>query len=72
MPSIFKALATITVWILFIFGCLALLGGFGRIVSYALHYISGPSVRLIGGYFAMGILSLLFSVVAMKIRKMLD
>ncbi len=72
MPPIFKTLATVTVWILFVFGCLALLGGLGRIIGFALHLITGPSVRLIGPYFAMGIVSLILSVVAMKLRKMLE
>lgn len=33
MPPIFKALALITAGILFVFGCLALRGGFGRIIG---------------------------------------
>ncbi len=73
MPPIFKALCSITVWILFVFGCLALLGGFGRIVGYALNMATGwESGRLIGAYFVMGILSLILSAVAMKIRKSLE
>jgi len=72
MPQIFKALSTITVWILFIFGCLALLGGFGRIIGATLGLITGPSVRLIGPYFGIGIISLVLSVVAMKIRHSLE
>lgn len=62
MPSIFKTLATITVWILFIFGCLSLLGGFVRI------FASG-SLSLIGTYLGYGIVSLALSVVSAKLRQ---
>jgi len=69
MPPIFKALATITAWILFVFGCLALLSGFGRIIGAVLDLITGPSLRLIGPYLVTGIISLMLSVVTMKLRQ---
>ena len=65
MPSKFKALASITVWILFIFGCLALLGGFVRAFM-------SSEIRLVSAYFGYGVLSLTLSVVCAKLRKMLE
>ncbi len=65
MPSIFKTLASITVWILFIFGCLSLLGGFARAFM-------GGELRLVSAYFGYGILSLILSVVAARLRKALE
>ncbi|RJQ40868.1 MAG: hypothetical protein C4555_00855 [Dehalococcoidia bacterium] len=66
MPSTFKALASITVWVLFIFGLLSLVGGFGRIAA------GSPSTFLMSAYFGFGVASLFLSVVTMKLRKMLD
>lgn len=65
MPSKFKALASITVWILLVFGCLALVGGFVRAFT-------GSEIRLVSAYFGYGILSLTLSVVCAKLRKMLE
>ena len=63
MPPIFKALASITVWILFINGCALLI-----------HWII---LHIIGGkpcLFAMGsaIACLILSVCAMKLRQTLE
>ena len=66
MPPIFKALATITAWVLFIFGLLSLLGGFGRI------FAGSPQLGLVTAYFGFGVIGLFLSVVVMKIRKMLE
>ncbi len=66
MPPIFKTLASITVWILFIFGCLSLLGGFVRI-----FVSSQRAVPLISFYFGYGIISLTLSVVSAKLRQMM-
>ncbi len=61
MPSIFKALASVTVWILFIFGVLALVGGFARMFM-------GSPATLIGAYLGYAIAALALSVVAAKLR----
>jgi hypothetical protein len=65
MPSVFKTLASATVWILFIYGLAALVYGFVRAFSHA-------SLSMVAFYFGYGILSLFLSVVCAKIRKMLD
>lgn len=63
MPSVFKALATIAAWVLWVFGLLSLIGGFARI------FAGSPGVPLMSAYFGLGILSLFLSVVAMKLRQ---
>ncbi len=62
MPSIFKTLASITVWILFLFGCGSLVGGFMRAFG-------GSELRLVSSYFGYGIISLTLSVVSAKLRQ---
>ena len=72
MPPIFKALASITVWILFIFGLLFLLvGNVGVIMAGELFGTEPPSIQF---YLSNGIGSAFFilSVVAMKLRQMLE
>ena len=44
MPSVFKALASITGWVLFIFGLLALLGGFIRILGASVGISGTPEL----------------------------
>ncbi len=66
MPKIFKALATITAWILFVFGLLSLVSGFGRIIG------GSPELELMSAYFGYGVGSLFLSVVVMKLRQMLE
>jgi len=66
MPSIFKALATIAVWILFVLGCIGVLFVCGGIA----HSVGGTP--LIIGAWVASILSLIFAVVAMKLRKTLE
>ena len=65
MPPIFKALASITVWILFISGCVAT--------------VAAPISRIVIGEvfgaltaWAIGVACMILSVVAMKLRKMLE
>ncbi|MFH1651649.1 MAG: hypothetical protein ABID87_06085 [Chloroflexota bacterium] len=65
MPSVFKGLASITAWVLFIFGAVSLLGGFGRI------FMSAP-LDLITAYFSFGVGGLFLSVVVMKLRHMME
>jgi hypothetical protein len=66
MPSIFKALATITVWILFVYGCVGVLFVCGGVA----HAVGGTP--LIIDAWVASILSLIFAVAAMKLRKMLE
>ena len=66
MPSIFKALTSVTAWILFVFGTLALLGGFGRIIG------GSPAIDMMTAYFGFGVGSLFLSVVTMKIRQIME
>ena len=66
MPSIFKALASITAWVLFIFGAASLLGGFGRIIG------GSPELDLMTAYLGFGVGSLFLSVVTMKLRRNLE
>ena len=63
MPPIFKALATITIWILFITGCLVILTA-----------LPVPFFDFGGGWLhlAVGITSLGLAVVTIKIRQSLD
>ena len=65
MPPIFKALASITVWILFINGCLGLIG------SAAARIAMGEAFGPICAW-AIGVASLILAVVAMKLRQMLE
>ncbi|MFC2006851.1 hypothetical protein ACFLUQ_01645 [Chloroflexota bacterium] len=66
MPSIVKTLASITVWILFVFGFLSLLGGFGRIIG------GSPELDLMTAYFGFGIGGLFLSVVTIKLRQIME
>ncbi len=63
MPNIFKALATLTAWVLLIFGGLSLIGGFGRII------VGFSSLDMMTAYFGFGVGSLFLSVVTMSIRQ---
>jgi len=73
MPPIFKALATITAWTLFVVGWLALLANYVRLIGL----VTGVAEELPGagpiwvGILA-GIISLALSVVCMKLRQMLE
>ena len=68
MPPIFKTLATITAWFLFIWGLI--LAVFDGLV---LPLVGWP-ITMTEAYFAtgLGIASLILSVVAMKLRQMLQ
>ncbi len=61
----FKKLATITVYVLFVFGSLSLLGGFFRIFG-------GAELDLIRNYFGFGVVSLFLSVATMRLRQKMD
>jgi len=68
MPRVFKSLATIAAWVLFVFGLLRLL--IGLVMAFA----SGPNPVPMEAYldFAIGISSLMLSVVVMRIRQKLE
>ncbi len=72
MPSVFKALASITVWVLFMFGILALLGGFGRILGTSMGVSASPELSTMSAYFGLGVISLALSVVCMKLRHIME
>lgn len=65
MPSIFKYMASVTVWVLFFFGLAAIVGGFARAFNH-------DTLPFVSAYFGYGIASLFLSVVCAKLRKMLD
>jgi hypothetical protein len=70
MPQKFKALATISAWILFVFGCIDLLGsGWGYMNSGTIGQT--PAFDFVG-LWAVGAAFLILSVVAMKLRQMLE
>jgi hypothetical protein len=70
MPAIFKALASITVWILFVYGCLGVLGGVILCIMSVLGTkVSGPAVPL---HPSIGVASLILSSVATWLRKALQ
>jgi len=65
MPPIFKALATIAAWILFVNGCLGIvLPGIARLAGE-----TGLSTPIAWG---VGVISLVASVGAMKLRQMME
>jgi hypothetical protein len=65
MPPIFKALVTIAVWILFVNGCLGIvLPGITRLTGD-----TGLGAPIAWG---VGVVSLIASVVAMKLRQTLE
>jgi hypothetical protein len=70
MPSKFKALATISAWVLFIFGWVDLLGSTWGYIN------SGPVGRTPAfdfvGLWALAAAFFILSVVAMKLRQMLE
>jgi hypothetical protein len=66
MPSIFKALASITAWILFVDGCIGVLFVCGGIA----HRVGGTPL-IIGAWIA-SILSLILAVFAIKLSNRLE
>jgi hypothetical protein len=67
----FKTLATITVWILFIFGFLALIGGAFISVSPTIEVPDMSKPLLAWLHFWYGTVNLALSVVVMKLRQTL-
>ena len=68
MPHIFKGIATITIWFLFILGLVLV------VVDGLVLPLVGWPITMTEAYFAtgLGIASLILSVVAMKLRQMLQ
>jgi len=65
MPPIFKALASIAVWILFISGCVA------TVVAPVSRIVRDEVFGSLAAW-AIGVTCLILSVVAMKLRKSLE
>ncbi|MFC1928408.1 hypothetical protein ACFLXK_02235 [Chloroflexota bacterium] len=70
MPPIFKALATISAWILFIGGCISLLV---TTINWAVNvgFIGQPPLAAFMGW-GLSAAELVLSVCVMKLRKMLE
>ena len=68
MPSIFRALSSITAWVLFLFGLLRL------IIGLVMAFSTGPQLATLPIYldFIVGVTSMTLSVVVMTLRKKLD
>ena len=70
MPSIFKALASITAWILFVVGCLALISR--AIVWLTVTGFAGTDTSQIAMDFVVVTVLLVASVVVMILRKKME
>jgi hypothetical protein len=73
MPPVFKALSTITVWVLFILGWIgvvfAIVGYIDTVVPIGLPTMA---MAVIAGIFAGGVVCFILSACAMKLRQMLE
>ncbi len=69
MPPIFKAVVTISVWILFVFGCINLMGG---MFGYVKEGVGGPVPIGIQTVWASAAFCIFLAVVAAKLRQMLE
>ncbi len=70
MPSIFKALASITAWILFIWGCIGIL--IPTIAYFTeIGILNPPSTEMIMSW-ALATAVLVLAVVVMKLRHSLE
>ena len=70
MPPIFKALATIAAWVLFIWGLITMVSV--TIAYYATVGINqDPGLSILFGW-GLGTAELVLSVVVMKLRQMLE
>ena len=72
MPQIFKALATINAWALFIIGWMAVIGGFVRLIKAYAGVAAPPGVPPVWMTLGAGVAGLTLSVVVMKLRKGLE
>ena len=73
MPQIFKALASISAWVLFVFGMLSLVMTFVfmNMSQAQVGYAEPPAMQPYLGL-AIGVASIISSVAAMKLRKGLE
>ncbi len=69
MPSIFKALASISVWVLFIVGCSWIIDTF---IQWALAGFGAEDWQMSVAGEAIGITAIILSVVAINLRKNLE
>ena len=73
MPDIFKALATITAWTLFIIGWVAGLSTFiGGIIGGGLYGGTEPPPMIFPAMFAVTLASFVLAVVVMVLRKKME
>ena len=70
MPPIFKALATITAWILYIGGCLGLISR--AIVWFTVTGFTGTDMVLLAMQFVFIAIWLVAAVVVMKLRQKME
>ena len=66
MPQVFKSLVSISVWILFIYGCILLINTTVQSIIGGLS----PALTMAGGGIAMA--SFILAAVAAKLRQMLE
>ena len=69
MPPVFKTLASISVWILFILGCALIIV---NLVMWAGAGFGTEDWQSVAVYDALGVTCIFLSVVAMKLRKTLE
>ena len=73
MPQKFKALASISAWVLFVFGLLVIaIAAFMSIASGQATPAAGPPPIQAYAAYSVGVASIILSVVAMKLRQMLE
>ena len=70
MPPIFKALATITVWILFIWGCVTILSASINWLVFV-GFTSEPPICAFMGW-GLGAVELILAVVVMRLRQKME
>ena len=69
MPPIFKALASITAWILFVWGCVTILSAtVGYYVGVGLH---SPTPAVLASW-GVGTAELVLAVVVMRLRQKME
>ena len=69
MPPIFKALATISAWILFVAGCVNFII---TLVTLPIGGVGAEEWIHTAAFLLIATTSIMFSVVAMKLRQMLE
>jgi hypothetical protein len=72
MPPVFRALSTITVWVLFILGWIGVVGAIVGVVGISIGMPILPmELAALAGVFAGGVVCFILSACAMKLRQML-